>query len=325
MFIESMAIRLFLAALILGALTQAANAHGGVVEEDDLCLIKVSYLSAHFKIYQPRVSGHKQFCEDLPAASESVFVMEYQHDSLASMPIDFRIIRDVTGKGRFARMEDVEKIEDIDSVTVFYQQARLEPDVFTVIHEFADEGDYIGIVSAGEPSSDKLYAAVFPFEVGFTGFGYWPLFIGALLLLQLQYLFMSGRLKRWYQARSSKAIFVLIACVLLPMQDTVAEEHGLRVTYSTPEGAIEINRIHSWILHIATADGEPVTGADVSVSGGMPQHDHGLPTRPRVTREIGAGNYRLEGVRFHMSGSWEIVVTITTADGQHIVTLLLEL
>jgi len=325
MFIESIAIRLFLIFVLWGALTQAANAHGGVVEEDDLCLIKVSYLSAHFKIYQPRVSGHKQFCEDLPAASESVFVMEYQHDSLASMPIDFRIIRDVTGKGRFARMEDVEKIEDIDSVTVFYQQARLEPDVFTVMHEFEDEGDYIGIVSASEPSSDRRYAAVFPFEVGFTGFGYWPLFIGALLLLQLQYLFMSGRLKRWYQVRSSKAVFVLLACVLLPMQGTAAEEHGLRVTYSTPEGAIEINRIHSWTLHIATADGEPVTGADISVSGGMPQHDHGLPTRPRVTREIGEGDYRLEGVRFHMGGYWEIVVTITTADGQHIVTLPLEL
>ena len=69
----------------------SARAHGGVVEEDDLCVIKVNFLRAHFKIYQPRVSRHEQFCEDLPAASESVFVMEYQHDSLAIMPIDFRI------------------------------------------------------------------------------------------------------------------------------------------------------------------------------------------------------------------------------------------
>ncbi len=322
---ESIAIRLFLAAMVLGLLPPSVNAHGGVVQEEDLCIIKVSYLSAHFKIYQPRASGHQQFCEDLPVASESVFVMEYQHDALASMPIDFRIIKDVTGKGRFARMHDVEQIEDLDSVTVFYQQAIVEPDVFTVVHEFVEEGDFIGIVSASQPNSDKVHAAVFPFEVGFTGIGYWPFFIGVLLLLQLQYLLMSGRLKRWFQARRSTAVLVLLACILLPMQDTLADDQGLQVTYSTPEGAIEINRIHSWILHIAAANGELVTGAGISVSGGMPLHDHGLPTRPRVTREIGGGDYRLEGMRFHMGGYWEIVVTITTADGQHIVTLPLQL
>ena len=153
---------------------EAVFAHGGVVQEDDLCVIKVNYLRAHFKIYQPRASGHKQFCEDLPLASESVFVMEYQHDALKGMPIDFRIIRDVTGKGRFARMEDVEEIDDLDSATVFYQEAVIEPDVFTVMHEFAEEGEFIGIVSATQPDTSKVYAAVFPFEVGFTGIGYWP-------------------------------------------------------------------------------------------------------------------------------------------------------
>ena len=320
-----MSIRLIVAALIVAVMPQAATAHGGVVEEDDLCLLKVSYLSAHFKIYQPRISGHKQFCEDLPAATESVFVMEYEHTALAAMPIDFRIIRDVTGKGRFARMEDVDQIKNIESVTVFYQPATVEPDVYTVIHEFDDEGDFIGIVSANEPGSGKVYAAVFPFEVGFTGIGYWPFFIGVLLLLQMQYLFMSGRLKRWYQARSTTAVLVVFACALAPPQGALAGDPGVQVTYSTPDGPIEINRIHSWILHIRNADGEPVTDADISVSGGMPRHDHGMPTRPRVTREIGDGNYRLDGMRFHMGGYWEIVVTITTADGQHIVTLPLRL
>ncbi len=54
--------------LLLG-MSGYAFAHGGVVEEDDICVIKVNYLRAHFKIYQPRVSGHEQFCEDLPASS----------------------------------------------------------------------------------------------------------------------------------------------------------------------------------------------------------------------------------------------------------------
>jgi hypothetical protein len=38
---------------------------------------------------------------------------------------------------------------------------------------------------------------VFPFEVGYTGFGYWPWLVAVLLLVQLQYLYMSGRLARW--------------------------------------------------------------------------------------------------------------------------------
>ena len=197
MLMKWMAIRLTLILTLSVSLPQIVAAHGGVVQEDDICVIKVSYLRAHFKVYQPRVSGHEQFCEDLPIASESVFVMEYLHDALAAMPIDFRIIRDVTGKGRFARMEDVEQIADLDGATVFYQPPVTEPDVFTVIHDFGEEGDFIGIVSATQPDTKKVYAAVFPFEVGYTGIGYWPFFVAVLVLLQLQYLFMSGKFKRW--------------------------------------------------------------------------------------------------------------------------------
>ena len=309
----------FLIILAVIVLTgQNAAAHGGVVEEDDLCIIKVNYLRAHFKIYQPRVAGHEQYCEDLPVASESVFVMEYQHDSLSSMPIDFRIIRDVTGKGRFARIEDVEGIADIDAATVFYRPASLEPDVYTVLHEFAGEGDFIGIVSATHPDTNKVYAAVFPFEVGFTGWGYWPFIIGLLIIIQVQYLLMSGRLKRWFDAAS------LLACCLV-LSPGVAEAEELVVTYSTPDGPVEINRMHSWVLHVATAEGEPVTGAQIEVDGGMPAHNHGLPTRPRITREIGGGDYQLDGVRFHMGGYWEIVVSVTTDAGTETIVIPLTL
>ena len=287
------------------------SAHGGVVEEDDLCVIKVNYLRAHFKIYQPQVSAHEQYCEDIPAAAESVFVMEYLHDSLSTMPVDFRIIRDITGKGRFARLEDVNAIADIEAVTVFYQPPVVESYVYTVNYEFVEEGDFIGIVSARNPESGKVYAAVFPFEVGFTGIGYWPFFIGLLLLIQLQYLYMGGRLKKWLGKGPATA--VLLACLALVPQDLFAED--LVVTYSTPDGAPQINTMHSWILHIEDAAGTPVEDAVVDVDGGMPAHNHGLPTKPRVTEALGGGDYRLDGVRFHMSGYWEIVVNVTTDSG----------
>lgn len=183
--------------MLLAVPWQPSAAHGGVVEESDQCVIAISYLKAHFKIYQPLTNGRVEYCEDLPNATESIFVMEYLHDELSRVPVDFRIIRDITGKGRFARWEDVQAIDDLDSVTVFYQPPIIDPDVFTVLYDFTEEGDYIGVVTAAPNTGDRQHIAVFPFEVGYTGFGFWPLIVGVLLLIQLQYLFMSGRLARW--------------------------------------------------------------------------------------------------------------------------------
>lgn len=298
--------------LFLILVPQDAIAHGGVVEEDDLCVIKVNYLSAHFKIYQPGVAGHTQYCEDLPVAAESVFVMEYQHQLLSEMLVDFRIIRDVTGKGRFARIVDVDAIDDIDGVTVYYRPPAVEPDVYLVNYEFEEEGDFIGIVSATHPSTGKVYAAVFPFEVGFTGLGYWPFFIGLLVFIQLQFLFMSGRLKAWFGKRAATGLSLALL-VLLVSPAAFADE--LLVTYSSPDGPPVINRMHSWILHVASDRGVGIEGAIIDVEGGMPAHNHGLPTKPRVTEDLGGGDYKLEGMRFHMSGDWEIVVVVTTEEG----------
>ena len=301
--------------------SEDTQAHGGVVEEDDICVIKVNYLRAHFKVYQPEALGHEQFCEDLPAAAESVFVMEYLHDSLSEMLIDFRIIRDVTGKGRFARMEDIDLIDDIDSVTVFYQAPIIEPDIFLVNYQFIEEGDFIGIVSVRHPETGKNYTAVFPFEVGFTGLGYWPFFIGLLVFIQFQYFLMSGRLKHWFGRKVSTAACLVLCLVFSPA--LFAE--NLVVTYTTPDGDPEINKMHHWILHIEDDNGLEIEGATVDVEGGMPKHNHGLPTKPLITVELGGGSYKLEGMRFHMGGYWEIVVNITTNNGSSKVTIPLQL
>ena len=66
-----------------------AYPHGGVVEEGDLCVIKVNYLRGRFKIYQPRIDGHNEYCMDFPNATETVFVIEYLNSELGKVPIDF--------------------------------------------------------------------------------------------------------------------------------------------------------------------------------------------------------------------------------------------
>src|SRR3954469_16553633 len=63
----------------------------------------------------------------------------------------------------------------------------------------------------------------------------------------------------------------------------------------------------------------------ISIHGGMPQHGHGLPTRPRVTGNLGDGIYEIEGVRFNMGGWWEFKVAITGSRGADTVIFNLDL
>ncbi len=57
----------------------------------------------------------------------------------------------------------------------------------------------------------------------------------------------------------------------------------------------------------------------------MPEHDHGLPTRPRVTRELGAGDYLVEGMKFHMHGAWQVTFAISTQEATDSVLFDVEL
>lgn len=176
------------------------HAHGGVFLEDDLCVIQIGFYKAHFTIYQPQKSNHKEFCEDIPNAIESVFVMEYLHDGLREAPVDFRIINDVLDRGRFFKEEDLKKIKDINHVTEFYQAPSIQPDgVLIALHQFINEGDYVGIVTANVPNNDNPYIAVFPFRVGSQKWGYIPIIIALALFLQLNYWLMSGGYARLYR------------------------------------------------------------------------------------------------------------------------------
>jgi YtkA-like len=86
------------------------------------------------------------------------------------------------------------------------------------------------------------------------------------------------------------------------------------VELEPPASPPAINKIHSWQIKVTNPAGATVNGAHIAVDGGMPQHGHGLPTQPRVTRELQSGTYLLEGMKFSMTGWWEIHLKID-ADG----------
>lgn len=122
------------------------------------------------------------------------------------------------------------------------------------------------------------------------------------------------------------ALFVIaFVAMLLRMNDvpsnldyatTRMSAQGLfQISYTSDVGAVPVNQIQSWTLHVAKADGQPVENAMLTVDGDMPQHGHGLPTRPQVTRYLGNGDYKVEGLKFHMPGWWVMDFTVT-AHGQ---------
>ena len=175
-------------------------AHGGVAFEEDLCLISIDYLKAHFTVYQPETRANREYCEDIPDVSRAVFVMEYLHGFLEEMPVDFRIVRDINEVGKYARWEDVEAIMNLEAATVYYEPPRIEPGgYYTASYTFEEKGTYIGVVTAQHPTEDRVYNAVFYFQVGCTDWGTMPLFAALLILLQTGYWLSNGGLARLKQ------------------------------------------------------------------------------------------------------------------------------
>ena len=184
--------------LILFLQPMGLFAHGGVVMEEDQCVIDIGLFRAHFTIYQPQTQASEEFCEDVPDLGEAVFVMDYLHDSLRQMPVDFRIVEDVNNRGKYAAWEDIESIEDLDAATLYYQAAQTKPSgSLTAKYHFAEKGWYVGVVTTRQSGSDKVYRAVFGFHVGGKGVGYWPWLLLIALLVQVQYWISSGGWKRW--------------------------------------------------------------------------------------------------------------------------------
>lgn len=107
---------------------------------------------------------------------------------------------------------------------------------------------------------------------------------------------------------------------------TLTSDQGLfSISYEPQAGNIAVNQMHSWTLHVETPDGKPVENAQITVDGDMPQHGHGLPTRPQVTKYLGNGDYQVDGLKFHMPGWWIVEFNITSGNQSDHVTFNLSL
>ena len=164
----------------------------------------------------------------------------------------------------------------------------------------------------------------------------------AIAVLQLHLWYASGRLQRWlgrFGARGVGACAALVCGICLAskihgnqatgLSDAESRIHSssghFQVSVAPDLEPLAINTIHRWVVQVLAADGAPVPMAQITVRGGMPAHDHGLPTRPEATRYLGEGRYLIEGMRFHMAGYWEVVLGIETDAQSDEVVIRLEL
>ena len=93
-----------------------------------------------------------------------------------------------------------------------------------------------------------------------------------------------------------------------------SHEGKFTVSYKSDLDPVTINKLHTWTLHVADSTGKPLDNATVAIDGGMPEHNHGMPTQPIVT-PLGSGDYRAEGMKFQMPGWWTVTVTVTDTVG----------
>jgi hypothetical protein len=124
---------------------------------------------------------------------------------------------------------------------------------------------------------------------------------------------------------SLAAVLALAGCMAPPSGlnlalDRPSDHNKYQISLQAPADPIVINKMHAWEMQVRSPNGEPVSGARIVVGGGMPQHGHGFPSQPRVTRELGDGRYLIEGMKFSMPGWWEIKLKVDAPPGTDEVT-----
>lgn len=102
-------------------------------------------------------------------------------------------------------------------------------------------------------------------------------------------------------------------------------EGGLYQVTLEPHAPLGARELLTVPAAVRDRSGLPVEDAQVSVDGGMPEHDHGLPTRPRAGPNGAPGVYDIVGLRFNMGGWWELRLTITGSEGTDTVTFHLDI
>jgi hypothetical protein len=131
----------------------------------------------------------------------------------------------------------------------------------------------------------------------------------------------SARTTSWLLAAAVVAASLLSGCMMMAKAPSDLDYSRTRTSQShryvatiRPDGdSIPKGKLQRWTLHLETPTGVAVDSATIVVDGGMPQHGHGLPTKPRVTRALGNGDHLVEGMKFNMGGWWVVKFRVASS------------
>jgi hypothetical protein len=86
-----------------------------------------------------------------------------------------------------------------------------------------------------------------------------------------------------------------------------------------PSRQITSGSRHNWQLQITAPDGNPVTNADVELTGVHLETGQELSERAKVSGRPGRGSYRAENMLFAQPGPWSVVFIIFTPSDYEVV------
>ena len=144
-----------------------AVAHGGLSMDQDKCKLALGRYQMHFAGYQLDAQ-RSEFCEDIPHTGETIIVLDAVDLVLRDLPIEVVITRARPGSNA------------PDEVVFRLPPTTYPKGTLTVQHDFRENGNYIGLVYAGD---NRQHVAMFPFAVGRDR--RWIYALGSIALLAL--------------------------------------------------------------------------------------------------------------------------------------------
>ena len=99
-------------------------------------------------------------------------------------------------------------------------------------------------------------------------------------------------------------------------EQTATSDRGIyQVTIRPRNDTVPVGELHEWVIRPQTAAGAGFVPTELVFMAGMPGHGHGTTSEPRVTEYLTDGSFLVEGVKFNMTGLWNIIVSVTGPAG----------
>lgn len=179
---RSLVAAMFGAVLSLSAAIPA-RAEGGAGPEamsmGNMCMVMFGYDMIHITVFQPDKS-RSEYCNEIPATGRTIMAFDIETPAFRDIPLELRIIRDP--------LTPITKDTDLDALTELHLPARkYTKGTFSVEHNFASNGHYIGLVTLTRDG--KQETEQFKFMVGETLWAWVPQIAGTILIAGMVFVY----------------------------------------------------------------------------------------------------------------------------------------